>query len=50
MMETVIDKLWLLEGGQISAASVLDWYQNNFYQGDSYETIDSPGRRNSYRM
>ena len=35
----VIDKLWLLEGGQISAASVLDWYQNNFYQGDSYETI-----------
>ena len=42
----VIDKLWLLEGGQISAASVLDWYQNNFYQGDNY----SPGRRNSYRM
>lgn len=35
----VIDKLWLLEGGQISAASVLDWYQNNFYQGDNYETI-----------
>ncbi|MCI8326765.1 MAG: carbohydrate kinase [Lachnospiraceae bacterium] len=37
----VIDKLWLLEGGQISAASVLDWYQNNFYQGASYETIIS---------
>jgi ribulokinase len=35
----VIDKLWLLEGGQISAASVLDWYQNNFYQGASYETM-----------
>lgn len=37
----VIDKLWLLEGGQISAASVLDWYQNNFYQGASYETMIS---------
>ncbi len=35
----VIDNLWLLEGGQISAASVLDWFQNNFYKGESYETI-----------
>lgn len=37
----VIDKLWLLEGGQISAASVLDWYKNNFYQGATYETMIS---------
>lgn len=35
----VIDDLWLLEGGQISAASVLDWYQNNFYQGASYDVM-----------
>ena len=37
----VIDKLWLLEGGQISAASVLDWYQKNFYGDASYEAIIS---------
>ncbi|MCI8294215.1 MAG: carbohydrate kinase [Hespellia sp.] len=35
----LIGNMWLMEGGQTSAASVLDWYQKNFYPNADYETI-----------
>lgn len=41
----VIDDLWLLEGGQISAASILDWFQKNFYTGEDYEEIISSAEK-----
>lgn len=39
----VLDNMWLLEGGQISASGLVNWFRHNFHipekDGNPYETF-----------